>query len=81
MWSQNATQPSNPHSTMTQDNHARDGADRYQTKRLPGGLIRVVDLKNDRVDGVWDQNDKVWFDVHGFLQARSAGDAARGGVQ
>lgn len=56
---------------MTQNMTASDSADRYQTKRLPGGLIRVVDLENDRVDGVWDQNDKVWFDVHGFLQAQS----------
>lgn len=41
---------------------------RYQTKRLPSGLIRVVDLEKDRVDGVWNQEDKVWLDVAGFIE-------------
>lgn len=39
----------------------------YHVKRLPGGFLRVVDLEDDRVEGVWNQEDKRWFDLRGFL--------------
>ena len=40
----------------------------YQTKRLPSGMIRVVNLEEDRVEGVWCQKDKQWFDIAGFIE-------------
>lgn len=45
----------------------RTRSHQYQIKRLPNGMIRVVDLEKGRVDGVWVQEDKQWFDIAGFI--------------
>lgn len=38
------------------------GRERYQVRRKPGGLIRVVDRRKETVDGYWLQNkQKFWF--------------------
>jgi len=44
--------------------------ERYQLKKL-GSNIRVVDLKEDRVVGYWDQEEKYWFDVQNFIGGES----------
>lgn len=41
----------------------------YETKLLPGGLHRVVDLEDERVDGVWNQKEKVWLDIRGLIDS------------
>ena len=42
-------------------------APRYTSKRLPGGLYRVVDHKHDRVDGVWNPHDREFLNVAAWL--------------
>lgn len=44
----------------SEDSAALTGLDRYHTKQLPGGIVRVVDLREDRVDGIWDQTEGEW---------------------
>ena len=39
----------------------------YTSKRLPGGIYRVVDRKNGHVEGVWNPHDKTWLDIRGWL--------------
>lgn len=37
--------------------------DRYQVRRKPGYLLRVVDRKLDQVDGYWNMADEEWMAV------------------
>jgi|AntRauMinimDraft_3_1070383.scaffolds.fasta_scaffold00190_16 hypothetical protein len=44
----------------SEDTAVLTGSDRYHTKRLPGNIVRVVDLREDCVDGVWDMDEHEW---------------------
>lgn len=39
------------------------GRERYQVRRKPGKALRVVDLKEDRVDGYWFMKEGRWSGV------------------
>lgn len=43
------------------------GSERYQVRRKPGKLLRVADLRDQRVDGYWHMERDYWFDARNFI--------------
>lgn len=43
------------------------GRERYQVRRKPGHALRVVDRRDNRVDGYWYMEDEHWFDARNFI--------------
>lgn len=41
--------------------------ERYQVRRKPGRIIRVVDLEDDRIEGYWLMSEGEWFDARSFI--------------
>lgn len=52
---------------MMSDDEELSGRERYQVRRKPGKALRVVDRRDNRIDGYWYMEEENWFDARNFI--------------